>query len=99
MLIQRNTARERTRLGESIVAQEFREAMFAHTLYHCPSFMFREHRAGKKVRVYYKRPSYVCQLFYAVSCVYQSIYMLIYRIFQGSHAWEALGPKTESSKY
>ena len=45
----RNTARERTRLGESVVAQEFREAMFAHTLYHCPSFMFQDDKTGKKV--------------------------------------------------
>ena len=45
----RNTARERTRLGESVVTQEFREAMFAHTLYHCPSFMFQDDKTGKKV--------------------------------------------------
>lgn len=44
-----NTARERTHFGERAVSQEFREAMFAHTLYHCPSFVFKADKTGKKV--------------------------------------------------
>lgn len=40
---------ERSRLGEGVVGQEFREAMFAHTLYRCPSFMFQDDKTGKKV--------------------------------------------------